>query len=369
MVTTQDKLVFIPITTSERVVTIGPDHINYKGGIGGVMNVYSKYFGAYKYVTTHKEVNEKWQQIPFFLLQTYYFVKLIIEDKDIRIVHIQGSSHGSFYRKFILFIIAKYGFKLKIIYHMHGSRFERFYVQSDFISRKLVKFLAENSDIVICLSDYWKNFFNSSFRTKRLEILGNVIDKVDNVLIKRVKNDKLNLLFLGAVGERKGIFDLLEAISASRHFFSGRLILTVGGNGETIRLENYIREHHLEDLVQYVGWVSGEKKHQLLSNSDLYILPSYNEGLPISILEAMSYHLPIISTPVGGTAEVVREDVNGFLIDPGDKAAMITRIKRFIDEPKLLTEMGHASGQLVKNYLPETIFPKLNELYESLLDK
>ena len=120
-------------------------------------------------------------------------------------------------------------------------------------------------------------------------------------------------------------------------------------------------------MAQFVGWISGPQKHQLLSESDLYILPSYNEGLPLSILEAMSYRLPVISTPVGGTAEAVQEGVNGFLVPPGDKAALHDRLLRFIAQPDLIVTMGNASGQIIRQYQPETIFPKLQTLYESLL--
>ena len=106
-------------------------------------------------------------------------------------------------------------------------------------------------------------------------------------------------------------------------------------DGETERLLTYLADHKLETLVQFEGWVSGEKKHELLSSSDVYILPSYHEGLPISILEAMNYQLPVIATPVGGTAEAVQEGINGFLVTPGDKDALYDRLLQFL--PKLIS--------------------------------
>jgi glycosyltransferase involved in cell wall biosynthesis len=120
-------------------------------------------------------------------------------------------------------------------------------------------------------------------------------------------------------------------------------------------------------MVRFEGWVSGIRKHELLSTCDIFILPSYNEGLPLSILEAMNYHLPIIATPVGGTAEVVHDGINGFLVAPGDQKAMCQRLMRFIDNPDLITRMGSESARLITDYQPEAVLPRLNQLYTELL--
>lgn len=361
----------IPHSIANRVLTVGPDHINYRGGIGGVMNVYAEHFTKYKYITSHKSNLNKWSSIPFFITQYIRFIQVLLSDTTVQIIHLQGSFKGSFYRKFIFFFIAKYGFGKKVLYHMHGSKFDVFYYNSDLITKRLIRFLAERADIVVCLSNYWYTFFSQNFRTCRLEILPNVINQLEplhKINFTRPTNELLQLLFLGAIGERKGIFDLLDVLRQHKHAFTGKLLLRVGGNGETERLQVYIREHELKDLVQFEGWVSGDKKHELLSTCNIYILPSYHEGLPISILEAMNYQLPIISTPVGGTAEVVHEGINGFLVQPGDKQAIADRLMRFIDQPELPQIMGKASSLIVKEYLPESVFPKLQKLYESLLE-
>ncbi len=362
--------ILIPLAIAKQVLTAGPDHINYRGGIGSVMNVYARYFETYKYVTTHKPTRSKWQLILFFIKQYGQFIETLRTDADIRIVHLQASSHGSFYRKLILLLTAKYGFGKQIIYHMHGSRFEDFYHKSDPVSKYLIRYLVEHADMVICLSAYWRNFFEKNFRVRRLEVLGNVIHRrelTEPAPLSKSAHEPVKVLFLGAIGHRKGIFDLLDVLRQNRALFDGQLLLRVGGNGETERLQAYIGEHQLESLVQFEGWVSGEKKHELLSTSDVYILPSYHEGLPLSILEAMNYHLPIISTPVGGTAEVVHEGVNGFLVQPGDATAIYKSLMQFVNQPNLSSMMGAASGRIIMQYQPGTIFPQLQDIYDSML--
>ena len=74
--------------------------------------------------------------------------------------------------------------------------------------------------------------------------------------------------------------------------------LKIGGNKNEEKLKKQIKDFNIQEIVTFEGWVSGNKKLELLNWADVFILPSFNEGLPISILEAMSYGMPIISTPV-----------------------------------------------------------------------
>lgn len=359
----------MPPYLARQVLTAGPEHINYRGGIGGVMNVYARYISPYKCVTSHKPTARKWQLIPFFLGQYARFIHTLRTDPVIRIVHLQASSYGSFYRKLVLFLTAKYAFGKLVIYHMHGSEFQVFYQKSDPVTRFMIHFLVERADLVICLSASWKAFFTKNFAVRRIEVLGNVIHKpVRQANDRALPQHPLRLLFLGYIGDRKGIFDLLEVIRDHKVSLAGRLELRVGGNGEIDRLTDYIARHELTDIVYFEGWVTGDRKAQLLAGSDVYILPSYNEGLPVAILEAMSYGLPIISTPVGGTGEAVIEGANGFLVPPGNKEAIHDRLMRFVEGPELVRHMGDESARQVGRYLPEAIFPALARIYERLLN-
>src|SRR5690606_27051470 len=126
------------------------------------------------------------------------------------------------------------------------------------------------------------------------------------------------LLFLGTINDNKGIFDLLEAFYQNLVFFSGRVLLSIGGVGESARLQKEISEKELGQIVNYLGWVNHEDKRKQMTGCDLVILPSYNEGLPMVLLEAMSYGKPVIATPVGGIPEIVKQKSNGFLVAPGD---------------------------------------------------
>lgn len=142
-----------------------------------------------------------------------------------------------------------------------------------------------------------------------------------------------------------------------------------GGDGDVVQVNEIIKQNDLENIAVFQGWVNGEKKERLLNMADAYILPSYNEGLPISILEAMSYSLPIISTNVGGIPEILKNGENGFIMSPGDKDAMYRAILELMNNEKLRLDMGKASYSKVQEHMPGFVERQLNDLYRSLLNE
>lgn len=104
----------------------------------------------------------------------------------------------------------------------------------------------------------------------------------------------------------------------------------------------------------------------MLNGADVYVLPSYKEGLPISILEAMSYSLPVISTRVGGIPEIIMNGKNGLLINPGDKEALYESIIKLKNSEELRIRMGEISKPIVQEHLPIYVESQLKQLYNSL---
>ena len=132
-------------------------------------------------------------------------------------------------------------------------------------------------------------------------------------------------------------------------------------------MEDLIKSNEIENIVKFEGWVSGDKKIDLLNWCDVYILPSFNEGLPISILEAMSYSHPIISTPVGGILEVLHDGENGIVVNPGNVNEIYNSLLFFVNNRNLIKLQGETSEKLVQPFFPESVFMKLKSIYESLI--
>ena len=127
---------------------------------------------------------------------------------------------------------------------------------------------------------------------------------------------------------------------------------------------NFIKDNNLDEMVKFVGWVSGDAKSKILSTTDILVLPSYYEGLPISVLEAMSYAMPVITTPVGGIPEVVTDGVEGTLFTPGDKASLTQAIDKYIENPRLIAGQGLAALEKSQMFSPLHISSQLSQIIE-----
>lgn len=341
---------------TKNILTIGIDYRVVRGGVAAVENVYSTFYQPFNHVTT-TVTNGQVKKLLVLCKAILQFLYWMLFHPEIKIVHVQGSVGASFWRKAIFIYIAKF-FHKKVVWHMHAGRFAVFYQQHRYAVRKVVN----KSDVIIALSEYWKEYFKNEFPTKRVEIIKNVISAPR---VHKQQTGYFTLLFLGLLGKNKGIYDLLECIRDHKVEFQGKLKLYIGGNGEIEHVKQLIKEYGIADIVIFEGWVSGDKKIELLNKSDAYILPSYKEGLPISILEAMSYGMPIISTPVGGIPEIVSNGENGYLVEPGNKEDIYKAIISLLNDSDLRNRMGSVSLSRVGEHLPEYVEKQLETLYNS----
>lgn len=224
---------------SSRILTISTDYNNHKGGIGAVVEVYMKYFEAINFIKTHKNGSVLFKIYTFFI-SLFKLIWTLLFNRKIKIIHIHGSSYGSFYRKFIVFAVGKYIFRKKIIYHIHGGAFKLFYETTDRYSRGLIEHMLRKVDLVITLSESWNEYYKNNFDIRRITILPNIIDYPGNEA-NTAKSDVLIFLFMGLICNAKGIFDLVEVIAGKKERYRSRIKLLIGGNGEVKRLKDLIR--------------------------------------------------------------------------------------------------------------------------------
>lgn len=244
---------------------------------------------------------------------------------------------------------------------MHGGGFKEYYATEP----TRISAILNRCDAIAALSDSWVEFYRTITDKPNIVIIPNIVAS-PRLNENKSENGRLKLLMLGKVCNGKGVFDLLEVLADHLDEFCGKIELHIGGNGEIDRLKEFMSAKRLEDVVVYDGFVFGAKKIDLLNVADAYILPSYTEGLPVSILEAMSYGKAILSTPVGGIPEVVKSGENGVLFKPGDKDAIYDAIKMLIVDRSISVRMGEFSKKRASQYLPENVSKELERLYQSL---
>ena len=167
---------------------------------------------------------------------------------------------------------------------------------------------------------------------------------VDDVFFKEAQQIPHNadtIICVGRLSAQKGQFLLIEAFA--RVIKAGKTIkLILAGDGELRQaIEQCIQKYQLKEHVEITGWIPGDRVRQLLRNSRGFVLPSFAEGLPVVLMEAMAMGRPVISTFVAGIPELVRDGVNGWLVPAGDVDALVEAISKLADTPpEQLTAMG-----------------------------
>lgn len=279
------------------IMMIGPSPEG-RGGLAQVVTDYlvSGFLNDFliSYFPTHVD-GTKLQKLRFYIRHFFLIIRNLNRYK---VVHIHTSWGWSFRRKLAIFTIAKL-FGVKVLFHIHGSKFDTWYNDSSALQKSLIQWSLKTADIVIALSDEWKSRLLEISPYARIEVVRNGIN-FDQFPIYKSRSHPAppyQVLFLGKLGQRKGVYDIIEAATILP---SGRYKITLAGDGEIEKVKNLILHEKLQDMVDVPGWLMGKRKAELLEQADLFLLPSYHEGLPISILEAMASHLPVVATPVGG---------------------------------------------------------------------
>lgn len=150
--------------------------------------------------------------------------------------------------------------------------------------------------------------------------------------------DRIIIGYLGRLIDGKGVLHLLEALTILR---DNRLACAVIGSGpEKVRLEAYIQEHGLKDTALLLGQRSLPEALGLMRSIDIFVNPSYSEGIPTSVIEAALLQKPIIATAVGGTPEIITGYDDGFLIPAGDVATLAEKLKLLASDADLRQSLG-----------------------------
>jgi glycosyltransferase involved in cell wall biosynthesis len=268
-----------------------------------------------------------------------------------RIVHVHMASNASFIRKStVLRIVRLLG--AKTVVHVHGGGFQSFFRDADPRMKESIRRTLERADLVLALSDEWSARLRRIAPRAKIRVLPNpvVVEDFEPAAEGRSEVPEAGgtVLFLGAFLKRKGVYDLIDAMPAVLKSRSD-VVFEMGGDQEVDRVNELIRKHGLERNVRILGWVKGTDKLAAFARAHVYVLPSYIEGVPIGVLEAEAAGLPIVTTPVGGVPEIVKDGVNGFLISPGDVRALSSSILRVLEDADLRKKMSETNMRSVKS--------------------
>lgn len=334
---------------------------------GGVSSVVNSYYDAgldqicdLTYLPTMED-GSKLKKLFVAAWARIRFERLIKEND---ILHVHMSSDNSFYRKAV-FIRKAYQEKKKIIIHMHGSTFDIFYQERCNEKQKQeVRDIFAMADAVIALSEDWKQFLAENIcEAGKIQVIYNAV-KPPKTYEKDYHNRKM--LFLGILGQRKGTYDLIEVLpEIFRRYPDAHIYF--GGDGEREKAEQLCREKGISEHVTFLGWVRGAEKDRLLKECSIYVLPTYHEGMPMSVLEAMSYGMAVVSTYAGGIPHIITDGENGLLCEAGDLSRLQTILCDLLEDSDERETLGKAAAFYIRDQfdIKQTI-EKLVLLYNNL---
>jgi glycosyltransferase involved in cell wall biosynthesis len=288
-------------------------------------------------------------------------------NQKIDLVHIHVSERGSAFRQALTTMIA-WLLRKPVILHTHSADFHVFYANLPQIIQFGLSWIFCKSTRFIVLSDSWKKFYieNLSLQPEQVIVLPNPV-KFPVEIPQRINSQKVNFLFLGRIGERKGVFDLITAFANLPLEQKQNAELTIAGDGEGEKAKDIIAKLNLSEYITILDWVNEKQRDELLAKADVFVLPSYNEGLPMALLEAMSWQLPVITTPVGGIPELVINNQNGLLVPPGDVQKLSTAMQSLISDQELKQRLGKNARDSVKSFDVKNYLVSLSEIYQLIL--
>lgn len=258
------------------------------------------------------------------------------------IAHIHTCSGLSYFLDGSLLLLARMR-GVPVVLHVHGATFDKFLDSLSGIGRLVARWLARRAARIVVLSEEWRANLSKRLPGAHLAVIVNGVPIPETKMQVSDDDGATPILFLGNLGKRKGVWDLLEA---AEHLPATARLILVGGEEEPGVAKEFVAalgRRHLESKVEYVGPAFGAEKHQWLARARIFVLPSYAEGLPISLLEAMAAGLPVVVTPVGGIPTVIRDGEEGLLVQPGDVAGLVRALKRLLEDATLRRHLGDAA--------------------------
>lgn len=349
----------------KHIVMLGTG-LDTMGGIASVVRVYQQAgllqrFGVI-YLATHCDGGAG-RKLRAMLSALRAFAWLLLRGR-VGLVHVHMASRASFWRK-SGFLLLAFAARVPAILHLHGGGFAQFYgAECGPLRQRFVRYVFLHCARVVVLSEGWKQWVHTMCGHPHVVCVHNpVVLPPASAWEGRARGAVLSLARLGP---QKGSFDLLQAAAQVAPQVAA-FELRLGGDGEQDAVRARAGQLGIAAQLNLLGWVAGEGKQRELALASLFALPSYHEGMPMSVLEAMAAGVPVLATTVGGIPEAVADGVEGFLVAPGDVAALAARLLQLLQDDALAQRMGAAGRRKVEAmFSTQAVLPRVEQMYREL---
>lgn len=354
--------------SKKKLLIIGPDPVKSLGGMATVI----------RNILQSELLNERYdiEMYPTFidgsLLKRGAYslcreASFRLRRPDFDICHVHVCSKTSTWRKMRYIECLGEGSK-RVVLHVHGGQYDVFWNECSKAQKGKISNLCASVGKIIVLSEEWRAFFleNRICEPSKLSVLHNAVEIPAQPVDTRLRQD---VLFLGRLDGRKSPDVLLRAAKTVLKSHP-QVRFRFGGDGDITKYKVLAEELGIFDNCDFLGWTTGKQKEDAIRASRIFCLPSKHEGMPMSVLEAMSYGLTTIATPVGGVPQVIQDGINGYLMPIDDSTLLASRINELLDDSGLAARIGSAGRKTIEeSFSMDSYAQKLAEMYESVTDE
>lgn len=349
------------------VLMCGSD-LSIKGGITSVCKQLLQHSWdddiLIEYVPTYKDMSLI-DEIRFFN-RGLRKIQGLLDSGNIDVVHIHMSFNGSFFRKrLVARTCKKHG--VPVVLHMHGSEFKAFYDKCPTFVKHQVTDMLQGVDVVLALGEAWEEYYKQIAPEANVVVCPNAVSFAG--VRERKRQDTFTVVYLGKLIARKGVSDLIDAFGGflSAHLQNSARLVIAGDGPEESALRSKVAEKNLTSNVDFPGWVDAEGRSRLLEEADCFVLPSYNEGLPMSMLEAMAVGVTPLVTNVGSVSEALIDGENGIVFEAGDVTALTEGLEKMYSDVCFWSKCSYNAMRSVEDrYDERRLFAQLTSIYRDL---
>lgn len=354
-------------SSEKRTVLMAGPASSVKGGIRTVVDQYLlwKNWGQMEllYIPTYIEGSNAKKL--FFFIGGFLRIIWTCITRHVDILHMHVSERGSFWRKALLLCVCRTT-GAKTVLHHHGAEFFDFYEKASAPAKRIISGVIERADDNIVLSNYHCQRMQSIFPKGKFTVLYNAVDATGGDMYDP---EARGIAFVGRLGSRKGTYDLIKVMEEVEDILPSDIRFFFCGDGEVEQVSRLLHEKGLMHRVEHLGWCSKEQLGHILSEAMLYILPSYHEGLPMSLLEAMYAGIPCIASNVDAIPEAIQSGCNGILIEPGNLEQIKNALLWLVQNQDARRSIGEKAYKTIcVSFILEKHIERLKTLYMKLKD-
>ncbi|OGC94634.1 MAG: hypothetical protein A2W25_09420 [candidate division Zixibacteria bacterium RBG_16_53_22] len=356
-------------------VLLNTVRLDIRGGVANFYSVVRPFLGeGVEYFTVGARGEKGILGVIFRMVKDYFDFFLKIRNGNYDLVHLNPSLGSKAIIRDGIFLLIARAMRVRVIVFVPGwnNRFERV-LRQYFLGLFQMTYMKADAFIVLS-SEFKDKLIDMGYRnlvfTETTAIDDGIFNRAEETIPgprKPKQNEKFNILFLSRIEREKGIYEAIEAFAMLRSIYDYAKLTVAGDGSELSNARAYVLSRGI-DGIEFTGYLCEEAKRKVFSGADVYLLPTHGEGMPISVLEAMAYGLPVITRPVGGIRDFFENGKMGFVTESHSPEVFARLLENLLLDQELRSWICAYNIVYAKNhFLASKVASRIEEIYRKVL--